>query len=190
MVQRPEEYIWSSHSNYSGAVPKPPWLTVDWALAQFAGQADLAAVRFKTFVNDGMGEGHRIDFHKGSFEGRALGDDMFIDQALLKAQEKRDADITLNQVIESVCSTCQLNAAELSAPGKAQPASEARAVAALLARNADSLSLSELAEFLNRDLSGLSQAARRIERRVGADDSLRSKLEEMLEKLRISVCQA
>ena len=84
----------------------------------------------------------------------------------------------------------QLNTAELCAPGKAQPAAEARAVAALLVRNADSLSLSELAGFLNRDLSGLSQAALRIGRRAGTDDLLRRKLDRVSEKLGISVYQA
>ena len=190
MVQYPEEYIWSSHSSYFGAVPRPPWLTVDWALAQFAGEKVLAAERFKAFVDDGLGGGYRKDFHSGSFEGRALGDDAFIDLALLKAEEKRNVDMTLSQVIESVCSAYQLDTAELCVPGKAQPAAEARALTALLVRNSDSLSLSELAGFLIRDLSGLSQAARRIERRAGTDDLLRKKMDQALEKLRISVCQA
>jgi putative transposase len=190
MVQRPQEYLWSSHSSYIGAAPRPSWLTVDWALSQFAGQADAAVERLKAFVDEGLREGHRKDFHSGSFEGRALGDDTFIDQALLKAEEKRSAGITLGQVIESVCSTYRLNAAELCTPGKAQPAAEARAVAALIVRNADSLSLSELAGFLKRDLSGLSQAARRAERRAGMDAVLRGKLGRAAEQLRISVCQA
>jgi chromosomal replication initiation ATPase DnaA len=163
---------------------------MDWALSQFAERADLAAERFGTFVEDGLGEGHRKEFHGGSFEGRALGNDTFIDQALLKAEETRQADITLEQVIESVCSLYQLSSTELCAPGKGQPAAEARGVAARVVRNTDSLPLSELAEFLNRDLSGLSQAALRIERRAGADDLLSRKLDRMMTSLGISVCQA
>ncbi len=137
-----------------------------------------------------MGEGYRQDFHRGSFEGRALGDDIFIEQALRKADEKRRADPTLGQVVEGVCSTFQLSPAELRAPGKAQPAAEARAFAAFFVRNAHSLSLSELADFLNRDLSGLSQAALRIERRTGTDDLARKKLEKVSEVIKTSVCQA
>jgi len=190
MVRSPEEYPWSSHSSYDGAVPRPPWLTVDWALAQFAGEADTAVERYQMFVADGLGEGHRKDFHSGSFEGRALGDDSFIDLALLKAEEKRVSDIALNQVIASVCLIYQLTSAELRAAGKAQPAAEARALAALLVRNSDSLSLIELAGFLKRDLSGLSHAARRIERRVETDGLLGAKWQEVSENLRISVCQA
>jgi len=185
IVQCPEEYPWSSHSIYLGG-PRPPWLTVDWALAQFAEQSDLAARRFKTFVDQATGEGHRKDFHRGSFEGRVLGDDGFIEQVLLQADEKRPAELTLDQIVDGVCSAFQLTTAELCAPGKAQPAAEARAVAAFFVRNTDSLSLSELAGFLKRDLSGLSQAALRIGRRSGADDLLREKFGKVSEALKIS----
>ena len=111
MVKRPEEYIWSSHPCYLEATTRSPWLTMDWALAQFAGQAALAAERFKTFVNEGLEEGHRKDFHSGSFEGRALGDDRFIDRVLLKAEEQRRSAITLEQIIEIVCRIYLLNCA-------------------------------------------------------------------------------
>ncbi len=190
MVQRPEEYPWSSHSSYSGAVPMPPWLTADWTLTQFADQSGPATELFKMFVHDGLGEGHRDDFHRGSFEGRALGDDTFIEQALRQANQKKEADISLHQVIKGVCSTYQLNTADLCSSGKAQPAAEARAVTAYLIRSAPPLSLSKLADFLNRDLSGLSQAALRIERRAATDESLRRKVQRLAGQLRISICQA
>lgn len=136
------------------------------------------------------GEGHRKTFYRRSFEDRAPGDDTFIDQALLKAEGRRAADIDLGQVIASVCAAYQLNVEELCNSGKGQPAAEARAVAALLLRNSETLSLVELARFLERDLSVLSQAAHRIKRRVGTESLLCTKLEEMSDKLRISVCQA
>jgi REP element-mobilizing transposase RayT len=190
MVRFPDEYPWSSHPSYSGDLPRPPWLTMDWALAQFARNPVTATKRYRAFIDDGLGEGHRKDFHRGSFEGRALGDDAFIDQALLHAEEVRAVAINLDQVIESVCSVYQLTAAELCKAGKTQPAAEARALAALLVRNCEALSLVKLAEFLKRDLSGLSQAARRIERRIGTDGLLARKLEEVSRCLKISDCQA
>ena len=164
IVRFPDEYPWSSHLSYSGDSPRPPWLTVDWMLTQF-GTPETATKGYREFIADGLGEGHRKDFHRGSFEGRALGDDAFIDQALLRAEEVRAVAMNLNQVIEIVCSVYQLTGAELRKAGKAQPAAEARALAALLVRNCEALSLVELAELLRRDLSGLSQAARRIERK-------------------------
>jgi chromosomal replication initiation ATPase DnaA len=141
-----------------------------------------------------LGEGHREDFHRGSFEGRALGDARFVEQALKKSEEIMAVDLNLSQVIESICSAyCsayQLSVTELCAPGKTQPAAEARAVAAFLVRNGSLITLGELAEFFKRDLSGLSQAALRIERRIEMDEGLGEKLERVSEMLRISVSQA
>lgn len=190
MVRSPDEYPWSSHPYYSGDSPHPLWLTTDWALTQFGGEAETATKRYRAFIADGLGEGHRTDFHRGSFEGRALGDDAFIDQALQQAEEGRAVAIKLDQVIENICLVYQLTAAQLCKAGKAQPAAEARALAAFLVRDSNSLSLVQLAEFLKRDLSGLSQAARRIERRIGTDGMLARKLEEVSGSLRISDCQA
>jgi hypothetical protein len=188
MVRFPDEYPWSSHPSYSGDSPRPPWLTMDWALAQF-GSSETASKRYREFIDDGLAEGHWKEFHRGSFEDRALGDDAFIDQALLQAEEMKAVAINLDQVIESVCSAYQLTAVELCKAGKAQPAAEAKALATLLVRNCDALSLVQLAEFLKRDLSGLSQAARRMERRIGTDDLLARKLAEVSGSLRISDCQ-
>jgi REP element-mobilizing transposase RayT len=190
MVRLPDEYPWSSHPCYAGDLPRPPWLCMDWALEQFAQTPETATRGYRAFIEDGLGEGHRKDFHQGNFEGRVLGDDAFIDQALVHAAEKRAVALNLDQVIESVCSAYQLTAAELCRAGKAQPAAEARALVALLVRNCATLSLAELAEFLKRDLSGLSQAARRIEPRIKTDALLAGKLAEVSRSLRISDCQA
>lgn len=52
-----------------------------------------------------------------------------------------------------------------------------------------SFSVFTRAEFLNRDLSGLSQAALRIEQRAEADDLLRKKLNRVMTRRGISVRQ-
>lgn len=104
--------------------------------------------------------------------------DAFIDRVLLDAEEVRAVPMRLEQVIESVCSAYRLTVDELCQAGKAQPPAEARVLAALLVGNCATLSLVEPAEFLRRDLSGLSQAARRIERRMATDGFQAGKLEE------------
>jgi REP element-mobilizing transposase RayT len=190
IVRSPEKFSWCSHASYLNPASQPPWLTVDWALSQFADQQPLAMERYQKFVAEGLGEGHREEFHRGSYEGRALGDDRFVEQALSRAAERRDVGLNLDRVIGSVCAVYQLTAAELCSAGKEQPAAEARAMAAYLVRKSHTITLSELAVYFRRDLSGLSQAARRIERRVATDEGLRRKLAEVEEGTEISVCQA
>lgn len=185
----PESYPWSSHSSYLELIPVSPWLTVDWALGQFAPSRGAAILNYEAFVRDGMTEGHRSDFHRGSFEGRALGDDRFVEQALMRAEEVCEGNRTLEQIVESVCAEYQIRISEFCASGKAQPAAEARAVAALLVRNSPAIAFRELATFLSRDLSGLSQAARRLEVRLIGDAALERRIEQIEKMLRISECQ-
>jgi REP element-mobilizing transposase RayT len=187
MVRHPEDYLWSSHSDYLNTI-KPPWLTVDWALAQFDDRLATAVVRFKDFIDQALSEGYRKEFHQGSFEGRALGDDSFIDAMLLQAEQCDHTLMSLDKLIEGVCSIYQLTEAELVGPGKAQPAAEARAVAALVVRNSRQLSLTELGRRFNRDLSGLSQAARRLETLVSEGKPPVEKYQRLIERL--AECQA
>ncbi len=185
----PEDYPWSSHGHYLGITPVPPWVVVQWALSQFGETSQVAIARFATFVRDGMGEGHRSDFHRGTFEGRALGDERFVENALLRANEGCEVKVALEQIVESVCTDYGLRLAEFCRAGKMQPAAEARALAALLVRNAPGVTLQGLAAFLGRDLSSLSQAARRLELRILEDGELCRRVSRIEAKVRNPGCQ-
>ena len=77
IAQSPDEYPWSSHKAYVGK-EKIEWLTTDWLLGQYSKRLVNARKEYVEFINRGMPEGHRKEFHRGSFEGRILGDDGFI----------------------------------------------------------------------------------------------------------------
>src|SRR5207253_11472732 len=55
IVDRPEQYRWSSHQAVIGDVPGPEWLAVDDVLAQFGSQRDLARARYRHFVDAAIG---------------------------------------------------------------------------------------------------------------------------------------
>lgn len=187
LVGRPEDYPWSSHADYLNDI-RPSWLTTDWALAQFGDTLTVAAANFRDFVDRARDEGYRKEFHQGSFEGRALGDDRFIDRVLRQAEERERTRLTVDALIGSVCTLYELTEAELAAPGKAQPAAAARALIALVVRNSKQLSLTELGRRWNRDLSGLSQAARRLEEQIAAGRGPIDQHQRLM--ARISECQA
>lgn len=52
--ERPEQWPWSSYPAMLGLAPKPPWLSIDWVLAQFGSSYELARPRLKAFVDDGL----------------------------------------------------------------------------------------------------------------------------------------
>jgi chromosomal replication initiation ATPase DnaA len=65
----------------------------------------------------------------------------------------------------------------LCASGKSRPASEGRALAALLVREAPNLSLTDLGRHLNREVAALSQAARRLAVQVAESPELAERLD-------------
>jgi putative transposase len=134
-------------------------------------------------VLQGSAEEHRAEFNNGTREGRILGDDRFSEDALQKAAEKFIPAIDLQQVVEAVGTAYGLKGKDLAASGKARPASEARAVAALLVQDIDTLTLAALGRYLRRDLSSLSQAAKRIRTRAAKNRVLREKITRIESKL-------
>lgn len=174
--------MFSSHRAYLG-IDTLPWLTTDYALAQFAKHKSKAKKLYHDFVLKGSTEDYRQEFYKGLHEGRILGDDRFSERALTKAAEKYRRKLLLEEVIEAVCDFYDINANLLADPGKARPASEARAVAALLVQESDNLKLTKLGFYLKRDLATLSQSANRLRKPATKDKTLWEKIENIRNEL-------
>jgi REP element-mobilizing transposase RayT len=161
MVTRPEEYPWSGHRTFLGR-EKLPWLTTESVLSCFGRTLASARESYRHFIADGMDEGKRTEFQKGTREGRILGDDDFADTALMRANQPPNREWTLAEVVMTVCHRYGITDEQLKAPGKARPFSEARALVAAIVVEAPHLSLTELGYLVNRDLSALGKAAQRI----------------------------
>ncbi|MBN2429783.1 MAG: transposase, partial [Deltaproteobacteria bacterium] len=184
-----DDYPWSSHACYLGR-QKIPWLNTAWVLSQFNDNLDIARRTYGEFVLEGLSEGHRKEFHGGSFEGRILGTDRFVEQALMQAEQILDRPVKIDMILEAVSEYYGLQREDLSALGRHQPLAEARAVAAWLVKRYPQLQLKGLGVKLHRDLSGLSQGARRIEERAKSDKRLKDTLEQLVERVDKSVSQA
>jgi len=55
MVERPEEYEWSSYRAKIGTAPVPQWLAPQWTLAQFGGTKAEQQKEYQKFVDEGAG---------------------------------------------------------------------------------------------------------------------------------------
>jgi putative transposase len=185
IVALPGQYPWSSHRVYLG-LETVPWLTTDWILSQFAGTEEKARALYATFVQDGISEERRGEFHQGTYEGRILGDDTFSEHSLARAAERFQRRPGAGQIIAAVCAEYGITPETLAEPGKRQPAAAARAVAAYLVQEAEHLTLTELRGLLGRDITALSRAAERLRLRTESDvglarqvASVRRRLEQM-----------
>jgi putative transposase len=180
MVPSPEEYPWSSHSAYLGNI-SVPWLTTDWVLARFAGEKEKAVELYRQFVVQRMDEAHRKEFYRGNIEGQVLGDDHFAERAFAEASGKMLRQTTLDHVIQTVCEHYGISQDELCSGSRQKRISEPRAVTALLVRDLEYLQLTTLSRKLKRDLSGLSQAAGRLDQRLKSDKELEDKVNSIRE---------
>lgn len=175
LAQTPEDYPWSSHGVYLGR-DKTAWLTTEWVLSQFSGDKKLAMALYRDFVMHGKEETHRREFYHGNIEGRVLGEDHFAEAVFTLASQEVPGKPTLDQVLQAVCTHHDIHLADLSTGGKQRRTSIPRAMAALLVRETPHLSLMDLSRRLGRDLSGLSQAASRLDKLLKEDKELANDL--------------
>jgi putative transposase len=182
LTKTADQFRASSHHAYLGKADLP-WLTTDFVLSQFAKQHKRAINLYHDFVLKGSAEEHRDEFHGGLYESRILGDEPFSEKTLAKTAEIYNRKLYLKDVISTVCNFYKITNEILAGPGKARPASEARAVTALLVQESFGLKLTELGNFLKRDLATLSQAANRLRRRAEKDKVLWSQIEKIRQNL-------
>ena len=161
IVKAPDNYLWSGHRAYMG-YEILPWLSTDWVLSQFSQRVKTARAKYNEFVQNGSDEGRRQEFHSGTSEGRILGGDSFIEEALEKAEQAERKAVTIDEVIEKVGKLYGLSEKEIAAGGKQRHRAEARGMIAFLVREINGLSLTDLSRTIKRDVSSLSEAAEKI----------------------------
>jgi len=176
------EFQWSSHNAYCGN-EFIPWLTTDLVLSQFADNLQTARKNYLDFVRLIEPEEQLSEFLHGTHEGRLLGDDFFAEEALSKTEEHFQKQISIEQIVDAVCSEYGVKPTTLAAPGKHRENAEIRALAALLVINEDNLTLTNLAKLFHRELSGLSQGARRVQTRLNTDKELSARLDRIKDRL-------
>ncbi len=190
LVNKPEQYQWSSHRAYLDK-ETVTWLTTDFVLSQFAKNEKKARQQFQAFCLKGINEERREEFHQGTFDGRILGDDGFSENVLAIARERFHALVSVEQLVKVVCKVYRMNEQAIVAPGKHQPGAEARAVVAYFAQEAGKPSLTELGKYFHRDPTTMSRAAGRLRERLANDRALTARLKKIKFSLkRKSECQA
>lgn len=165
LVNQPEEYPWSSHRAYL-QLTEYAWLTCDNVLKKFGISRKGALTCYERYILNGIGIDETLDFTSGHSDG-ILGDEQFVDEFLETAAGKgiQKRNIQLSELVTIVCNRFNLSETILRAPGKNRLESHARAVLALLVREAENISIEELGVFLTRDPSGLGKLANRLEKK-------------------------
>lgn len=57
MVDRPEQYRWSSYPAYGGKEKEQQWMEYGWVLSKFATEAKSAKIKYRAYVEEGLSAG-------------------------------------------------------------------------------------------------------------------------------------
>ncbi len=87
MVDRPEEWKWSSYLATAGKEKPHPCLTTAWVLGQFSGRRGTAEKEYRQFVRWGIGEESIWQDVKGQ---AILGEDEYVDSLLDHLRKHKD----------------------------------------------------------------------------------------------------
>jgi putative transposase len=87
MVEKPDDWKWSSYGATAGFKDVPDYLTVDWLLGLFSSKKAVAQKRYRNFVHEGIQQGSPWSELQGQI---LLGEEGFIDKYkdLLSDKEK------------------------------------------------------------------------------------------------------
>lgn len=89
-----------------------------------------------------------------------------------RAARRRDAPVEFDGVLEAECGQLGITEQEVKLPGKGRAGSQARAIIGWLVRQLPELTLQKAAQRLGWDISSLSAAASKLERRLREDEEL------------------
>jgi hypothetical protein len=191
VVQRPEQYPWSSHKAYLGEETLP-WLDCTIILSQFSEKTDKAAKMFASYVVGKTGEGHKGEFHgEKSLDSRLFGDDRFVEDVLGRTEGVPEIRPDVATVVETVERLFGMSREQLAEHGQMRKASEARAVVAWATRELSSGTLAELSMLLRRSPSSLTCAATRLEARLQGNPNLARTVKTLKQELeKVQICKA
>ena len=185
LVKTPDAYRWSSHGTYLEGQPRSG-VTVARVLAQFSPTPARAISEYRKFIQAGLRQGHRPDLYQTT-DRCYLGDEDFIDQIKRRVSDReplRLVKIALPEVARVVARATGVRVEELTSPGRAHAAAEARALIAYLAQAVGGIRLTTAAAYLRRDPATVSLAVRKLQQRQAKDRALRALVRRLGEAVR------
>jgi putative transposase len=190
MVERPEDYVWSSYRAAMGLDPAPSWLTTSWVFSKFGPTIADARPEYRRFVDAGLGiertpwDDLRHQIYLGTAEWLAEtrawveGEERSIEIPKVQRFIARPA---AQRVLEVVAEVMDVSVADIVEDRGGLP----RMLAAHLAVKEGLVRLRDAAAMLTLRSSGhISDLVRRCERAIGQQRDVAAMAAECLARLR------
>lgn len=191
IVERPQDYRWSSYKAYLRE-EKAGGLNRELILGQFEGKGWRCVSRYREFVQGDLGrkkEWSKLPVLKQAF----VGDEDFVEQAMKRAAKRPaiEGRYSLADIVRAVSKVAGLESEELRKASQRERVKRGRELLMYIARRYSSASLREIAGYLRaRDISTVSHGVRRAEGLLGEDRDFQNGVDRALKSLGYSRIQA
>ena len=183
IVERPEQYQWSSYPSYTGYSKPLAWLRTGFILGCFAKKTEDAHKKYRTFVEDRLGKEYESPLTR-TIGTSILGSASFVEEiSATYLQGKEDANIpalrqfTSRPTLEEILKEAQ---AEFTDDERL-----ARRATIHLCHKYSGMRLREIGERFNVRDTAISEASRRFARELDTNGRLRGIVERIKGKLQI-----
>ncbi len=161
-------------------------VSVKAVLEQFGSKRRGTIQRYRQFISEGMGEGHRDDLYQ-IVDQRFLGDEEFAQEMRLRAEEAEDEhpiDISLKDIVKAISTEFGIRAQRVLQRERTREISQVRWLVGKLAIEQAGYRLTEVARYLNRDPGVMSRGLRQLEERLEKDRKLQTRIGKLQVRIR------
>jgi REP element-mobilizing transposase RayT len=191
LVERPQDYPWSSYAGYRSG-KGIPGLKGETLLGYFSGDRRRQLAQYREFV-EGVIEGDKKWAEPPVLKQAFVGDEEFVEEARKRAAKPLvlERHHSLKRILQAVCQVCEIGEEEIRRRTRSAEIQSAREVLCYISRRRSDVGLRELARLLGvKELSTPSHGASRAEERAKKDDAFRRQLDRVAKLLSYSPMQA
>ncbi|MGH7884423.1 MAG: helix-turn-helix domain-containing protein [Thermodesulfobacteriota bacterium] len=190
MVEKPEEYIWSSYLDYMGKRRTLENMDTDLVLSSFGNDNKKAINKYKSFLKENMDIDNPMN---NTYKSVAVGSEKYlkrIEEMISGIGKNREIKETKNlqkispeKIIKIISNKFGLNEKEVISKKRGNIY---RQLAIYIVKISTDLSLKEIGETFNMDYSDVSQTCRRLEDKIGKDRKLSRLKESIVNEIKMS----
>lgn len=161
MVERCNDYTWSSHNAYMGT-RRPEWLTTDFVLRMFAAATSRARASYAAFVDEPISRSITTLLRQGGEkDDRALGNDDWLEQ-INSHLHYPPINLTLDDIVKKHCTLNNIAETALHSKSRARGLARIRAEIAMEAIENNVATISDIARHFGRSQPVLSRTMQRL----------------------------
>jgi putative transposase len=184
IVERPEQFVWSSYGYYRGTADPERWLGTSVVLSLFGQKAQSTNRAYEEFVEDGIGKDHAT-LIRDSVKKGILGSEEFIENIkrtyLGDALEREDRDRPQLRRLRSKPDLTRIRDICEKAFGPANRFMIPTAI--FLSHGCTSSKLSEIGEFFSLSVSGVSSVCTRTRKAMARNEALSRAVREIQKEI-------